>query len=246
MCWIKLSGSDHAFSIWQSEKLLGPYKLIESSYQPDNHHVGDFDMISDEETGQGYIWFDADHNYILGMRLTDDYLHAAEEVSRSYLNLHPPFTREAPALFSHQGKKYMFTSGMTGYVPNQSDCASSDSWATVFLSISDPYVQDDTSASFNSQISKVFRVEGTDQWIAMADRWLPEYPVDARLADVFRRAIAMRYDPEHYQATQAECQEMIAGNALETANTAIADYIWLPVEWNDGNPVLHWKNSWKL
>ena len=80
----------------------------------------------------------------------------------------------------------------------------------------------------------------------MADRWLPEYPVDARLADAFRRAIAIRYDSEHYHATQEECQEMIAGNALETANAAIADYIWLPVEWIDGRPVLRWKDSWKL
>lgn len=245
--WIKLSGSESAFAIWQADQLLGPYSMVENHYQPGNHRIGDFDMISDSRTGNGYIWFDADHSCILCMKLSDDYLHAEQEVSRSYPDLHPPFTREAPALFEHQGKKYMLTSGMTGYVPNQSDSAVSDSWENPFVSLGDPHIQDDSRASFNSQISKVFKVEGREnRFIAMADRWLPEYPVDARRADVFRRAVAMRYDPEHYQATETECREMIEGNVLETAHTAIADYVWLPVEWENDRPVIRWREKWSV
>ncbi|MCR5811516.1 MAG: hypothetical protein K6G34_09090 [Lachnospiraceae bacterium] len=60
---------------------------------------------------------------MLCMELSDDYLRAKKEVCRSYAGLFPPFTREAPALFEAFGRKYMVTSGMTGYVPNKSDSA---------------------------------------------------------------------------------------------------------------------------
>ena len=104
---------------------------------------------------------------------------------------------EAPALFEADGKKYMLTSGMTGYVPNQSDSAQAQSWDSAFTSLGDPHIDDDSRASFNSQISKIFRIEGTDRFVAMADRWLPEYHVDARVADLFTRVIAGSYDSAH-------------------------------------------------
>jgi len=140
----------------------------------------------------------------------------------------------------------MLTSGMTGYVPNRSDSAVCESWDGVFESLGDPHVNDASYASFNSQISKIFRVEGTDRFIAMADRWLPGTPVDARLADVFTRVIAGTYDPAHYQATDAERREMYAVNKMENANTSIADYVWLPIEWENGRPVLRWQDKWTV
>ena len=247
VCWIKLSGPEAAFTIWQADTLLGPYTMVENLYNPGGHKAGDFDMVSDEATGKGYIYFDADHASMLCMALTDDYLHAAAEVARSYADLTPPFTREAPALFAANGKKYMLTSGMTGYVPNQSDSAAADAWDKPFTSIGDPHVDDASKASFNSQISKVFKVEGRDGlFIAMADRWLPGTPVDARLADIFTRVIAGNYAPDKYQATDAERREMYAANVLETANTSIAEYVWLPVTFHGDRPEIHWKDSWRL
>lgn len=245
VCWIKLSGPEAAFTIWQADRLLGPYTMVENLYNPGGHKAGDFDLIADPDTGKGYLYFDADHAAMLCMELTDDYLHAAKEAAKSYAGLHPPFTREAPALFAANGKKYMLTSGMTGYVPNRSDSAAADAWDAVFTPLGDPHLNDASCASFNSQISKIFRVEGTNQWIAMADRWLPEYPVDARIADLFTRVIAGTYDAEHYQATDEERREMYAGNVMETARTEIADYVWLPIEWKDGRPCLRWQDAWK-
>ena len=244
VCWIKLSGPEAAFTIWQADQLLGPYEMVENIYNPGGHKAGDFDLIADPETEKAYLYFDADHRAMLCMELTEDYLHAEKELARSYPDLRPPFTREAPALFEHGATKYMLTSGMTGYVPNRSDSACCDRWDGVFRSIGDPHVEDDSNASFNSQISKIFRVEGTDTWIAMADRWLPGTPVDARLADVFTRVIAGTYDPARYQATEAERREMYAANKLETADTSVAEYVWLPIQWEDGRPVLRWQAQW--
>jgi len=254
VCWIKLSGPEAAFTIWQADSLLGPYEMVENLYNPGGHKAGDFDMVADAETGKGYIYFDADHKSMLCMSLTEDYLHADVEIASSYPNMTPPFTREAPALFEAKGRKYMVTSGMTGYVPNKSDSAAADSWEDVFMSMGNPHVADDTNASFNSQISKIFKVEGKeDRFVAMADRWLPEYHVDSRIADLFTRVIAGTYEPEKYQATDAERKEMYAGNVLETAETRIADYVWLPVqiiepsaEQAEKGISIHWKDSWSI
>lgn len=245
VCWIKLSGPEAAFTIWQADRLLGPYELVENLYNPGGHKAGDFDLIADSETGKGYLYFDADHSAMVCMELTDDYLHATREASRSYPDLHPPFTREGPALFEANGRKYMLTSGMTGYIPNRSDSAAADTWDGVFASLGDPHVGDASRASFNSQISKVFRVEGTDLLIAMADRWVPEYRVDARIAGLFTRVVASTYDPEHYQASEEERREIYAANVLETARTEISDYVWLPIAFEDGAPRLRWRDEWR-
>lgn len=244
VCWIKLSGPEAAFTVWQADRLLGPYEMVENLYNPGGHKAGDFDLIADPDSGKAYLYFDADHSAMLCMELTEDYLHAEQEQARSYPDLKPPFTREAPALFEKDGVKYMLTSGMTGYVPNRSDSACCGRWNGVFQPMGNPHVEDASHASFNSQISKIFRVEGTDTFIAMADRWLPGTPVDARLAEVFTRVIAGTYDPARYQATEAERQEMYAANKLEAADTSIADYVWLPIQWENGRPVLRWREQW--
>ena len=247
VCWIKLSGPEAAFTIWRSDALLGPYEMVENLYNPGGHKAGDFDMIADAETGKGYIYFDADHKSMLCMSLTEDYLHANMEIANSYPNMTPPFTREAPALFEANSRKYMLTSGMTGYVPNMSDSALADGWEDVFVSLGNPHVADETNASFNSQISKIFKVEGKENcFIAMADRWLPGYHVDSRIADLFTRVIASTYAPDKYQATDAERKEMYAANVMETAETCISDYVWLPIEWESDKPILRWYKEWHI
>lgn len=247
VCWIKLSGPEAAFTVWQANHLCGPYEMIEDYYNPGGHKVGDFDLIADEKTGKGYLYFDADHKSMLCMELSEDYLHAEKELARNYPDLHPPFTREAPALFEYDGMKYMLTSGMTGYIPNRSDAAVSEDWGKVFKSIGDPHVSDSSCASFNSQISKVFQVEGTEGlFIAMADRWVPGYHVNAEIADLFTRVIAENYDPEHYSASDEERQDMYKANVLENADTSIADYVWLPFRVTDGRVRIAWMDRWNL
>lgn len=89
-------------------------------------------------------------------------------------------------------------------------------------------------------------MEGTDLLIAMADRWVPEYRVDARIADLFTRVVASTYDPEHYHATEAERKEMYAANVLESARTEISDYVWLPVRFEGNTPKIDWCDQWKI
>ena len=130
---------------------------------------------------------------------------------------------------------------------NKSDSAVADAPDKPFVSIGDPHVDDAGRASFNSQISQVFKVpEKKDLYIALADRWVPDYPVDGKLADLLERCTAQRFDPEHYKATPEEMQIMMQSPMLSSANTSRADYVWLPITFEDSKPKIHWRDSWKL
>ncbi len=247
VCWIKLSGAEACFVILSAENILGPWQVEKESYSPLGMKVGDFDIIRDETSGKHFLYMDADHAAIVCFELSEDGLAVRQEVSRSYEGLHPPFCREGVSLFEHNGMKYMLSSGMTGYIPNQSDCAQAACWTDEFLPIGNPHVDDPTLSSFNSQISKIFRVEGKNHlFIAMADRWVPDYPVDARRAMSIRNAIASRYDPDHYPATDADRSEVANSPMLTSANTSIADYVWLPIEMIEGKPRIKWYDTWRI
>lgn len=247
VCWIKLSGEEACFTVLSSDKLSGPYKMEKNEYYPLGQKVGDFDLVEDEDTGKAYLFMDADHSGIVCMELSEDYLEVLGEVSRQYEGLHAPFCREAPAVFKRNEKIYMLTSGMTGYIPNPSDSAVSDSYQDSFTSMGNPHVNDMSKASFNSQISKVFKVPGKkDLYIALADRWVPEYVVDEKRSDLIMRGIASRYEPEKYQISQEEQKELMNSPMLGSADTSIADYVWLPLRFEGEKVWIDWHDEWKV
>ncbi|MFV0363653.1 MAG: family 43 glycosylhydrolase [Suipraeoptans sp.] len=247
VCWIKQSGEEACFLILESDAFKGPYTIIAENYRPFGMKVGDFDIYKESEDEKAYLFMDADHKGIIGLTLSDDYRSAERKISWQYRDLHAPFCREAVAVFKRKEKYYMLTSGMSGYVPNKSDAAIADTVEDVFQSIGDPHVRDESRASFNSQISQVFKVPGKkDCYIALADRWVPEYPVDAKRADLIERSIASHYEPEKYQVTAEEQKEVLNSPMLESANTSIADYVWLPITFEDDTVRIEWHDTWRI
>lgn len=117
-----------------------------------------------------------------------------------------------------------------------------------------PHVEDASNASFNSQISQVFQVPGKkDLYIALADRWVPEYLMDARKTDIFRRAIAASYEPENFQVTEEERRIWQQRPATEKTNTSMSDYIWQPLRFTEpdeehpaGKVYIDWQEEWKI
>ena len=75
---------------------------------------------------------------------------------------------------------------------------------------------------------------------------MPDYPVDAKLADILERCTAQRFAPERYKATPEEMQLMTQSPMLDSANTSRADYVWLPVIFEGGVPKIYWHDSWKI
>ena len=246
VAWIKLSGEEACFLVMQADRFLGPYEIMRENYKPLGCKAGDFDIVQDTESGKSYLYMDADHKGVVCVEMAEDLLSAEKKVSEQYVNLIPPFCREGIALFERAGRKYMLTSGMTGYIPNQSDSAVSEAWDAPFFSKGDPYVDDESQSSFNSQFTQIFKLPGRDVYIALSDRWVPDYPVDAKRADLLRRCIASRYDPKNYQATEEEQAELATAPMMETANTSLADYVWLPISFDGCRVRIRWQDRWTV
>lgn len=242
--WLKYCDKNH-FAVLTADNLLGPYTLINPMLRPDGRQAGDFDLAVDDKTGTGYIYVELDHKEVLVYQLNDDYTDVTDTKAVIYTGLNPPFAREGVTHFAHKGKHYILTSGMIGYVPNPSEVAVSDHWMGPFSVLGDPHVDDSSCASFNSQASCAFQVAGTDKIIVMADRWVPEYVMTKERYDSFVRAIGQNYD-KSLKASFKDMINMLSSPMMGSADTSIANYVWLPVEWDGDMPRIYWRDRWNL
>lgn len=247
--WVKLSGNDACFALFSSDALTGPYRLEREAYRPFDLEVGDFDIARDEDTGKRYLFLTSGQKGVVTLELTRDGLGAERCVTSSYAGLHAPFTREGIAVFEREGMKFMLTSDMTGYIPNQSDAAAAQRWTDSFQPVGDPFPDDASLSSYNSQFTQVLRIPGAEpEYIALCDRWVPDYPMEREKELMFRRVIASHYDPAHYSCTGGEQSIFEAAPGLETADTSKADYVWLPIRFvqdeRSVRPVIDWTDRW--
>ncbi len=241
--WLKYCDKSH-FAVLTAESLLGPYTLVEPFLQPYGRKAGDFDLAADLTTGQGYLYVELDHEEVVVCKLNSGYTNVSEEYAVIYSGLHPPFAREGVTHFAHGGRHYLLTSGMSGYVPNPSEIAVSDSFMGPFTVLGDPHVGDTSAASFNSQASCAFHLAGTEHIILAADRWVPDYVMTKERYDSFVRAIGSRYD-KSLKASFADMKTMMTSPMIGSADTSRANYVWLPVEWHEGKPAIRWRDEWK-
>ncbi len=137
------------------------------------------------------------------------------------------------------GKHYLITSGTTGYLPNPSEVAVSDTWHGPYTVLGNPHVYDSSDTSFHSQISSVFKVPGKkDLYIALADRWLPnEMDKDYhRYSKIYELLFQGRRD--EIDLSQIDL------NMVE--NTSIADYVWLPLRFEGEKVCIDWLDEWRI
>lgn len=236
--WMKVMGERDIqyMVVATSSEITGPYELVNKKLHPGGMNSGDFDLF--EDNGKGYIVFERVHKDMIVMELTDDYLDVTIDYSVHFPRKCPPFVREAPALFKKDGKLYMFTSGTTAKFPNPSEVAVSDTMHGEWKVLGDPHINDKKHTSFDSQISCVFKVEGTDKYIAMADRWLVDLPED--MPDIQKI-----YECIFDETIESEFRGFDV-DSLTEKNTSIARYVWLPVKFIDGMPCLEWFDEWTL
>ncbi|MFC0878693.1 glycoside hydrolase family 43 protein [Saccharicrinis sp. FJH2] len=154
-----------------------------------------------DDDGKAYHIHASEENLTLHIaELTPDYTGFTGKWTRVF----PMGHNEAPAIFKHQGKYYMITSGCTGWDPNAARSAVAESIWGPWQALGNPCVGEDSDLTFHSQSTFVLPVPGKeDAYIFMADRWRPRNPVDGR-------------------------------------------YIWLPLEFENGKPVLKWYDKWDL
>ena len=137
-----------------------------------------------DDDGKAYHIHAAEENLTLNIsELTDDY----QDFTGRYLHLFPAGHNEAPALFKHQGKYYLLTSGCTGWTPNAARSFVADSIWGPWRSLGNPCVgvnpQNNLGPekTFGGQSTYVYPVPGkSGAFIAMFDMWRPRNPIDGR------------------------------------------------------------------
>lgn len=239
VCWLKIMNKDQTQSetVLTADNLFGPYTKVREGLRPLGMSAGDFDLAVAED-GKAYYYFERVHSETICADLTEDYTDVTGYYSTHFPRSGPPYVREATAHFVRRGKHYLITSGTTGYLPNPSEAAIADTWHGPYTVLGDPHPEDESQTSFHSQISSVFKVPGKkDLYIACADRWLPEamdkqYPV---YREMFEKIFSGRAEEFDFSRMGAQVVE----------NTAIADYVWLPITFEGDKPVIHWLDSWR-
>ena len=227
----------HYAIILTSKSIKGPFKLVKDRYNPNGFAFGDFELVYDEPNDKAYLIYERPHSELIITPLTDDYMGVEEDNYKSYFqNGHPPFIREAPATFVHNNQIYMITSGTTAKFANPSEVAVANDYMGDWKVLGDPHKNDKKRTSFDSQISCVFKhPQREDLYIAMADRWLVDLPDDLpNMEEVFEGMF-----------DQTKKQIPFDMKAVTKKNTSIADYVWLPIKFEDGMPVIYWHDQWR-
>lgn len=242
--WLKIMGpcDIQYMVVAQSDNIKGPFRIINKKIHPGGMNSGDFDLVKMND-GRAYIVFDRVHYDMVVMDLTEDYLDTTANYSEHYYRRCPPYVREAPAVFFHNGKGYVFTSGTTGYFPNQSETAVFDDIHGEWSVLGDPYINDKKHTSFDSQICSVFKhPKYEDLYIAMADRWLTDLPDN--MPDITKIYAAM-FDNECDDEIKQKYRSFPL-DSLTKQNTSLADYVWLPITFENDIPKLYWQDEWRI
>ena len=253
VAWLKIMcGTTSQFmSVLQSDHFLGPYEFVRKIYKPLEMDTGDFALAIDSETKKAYFIFDRPHFEVVTATLTDDYTAVTGEFSEHYTDLIPPFSREAPAWFRRNGKHYLITSGTSGYYPNPSQVCVFDDWHGAYTDLGNPCIGDKDGTSFYGQFTCVLQLPGTDQYIAMADRWKPTAFGKWMSRQYYKMVKKAMSGPQGERFKNPDKGPKSVGELpkrllTHMENTSIARYVWLPVEWDGDKPVIRWHDEWKL
>lgn len=248
VAWLKIMGEPSCFAVLTAKDILGPYTMVNPRVNPCGQEVGDFDLAVDPNTKKAYLYSEKPHTVIYCAELNTEYTDASGAYSEHFTHSGPPEAREAPAHFSRGGIHYLITSGTTGYHPNPSEIAWAIDWHGPWVVSGNPHVEDKSSTSFNSQITSVFRhPQKKDLYIALADRWLPDLPQTE--GNEFATGEAYTKLQEKFRSifdTEIEFVFTEEDAAAMKINSSLSDYVWLPIEFRDGQAFIEWKDEWRV
>ncbi len=254
VCWLKIMQKDGLQTevVLTADKITGPYTTVKTGLRPLGMSAGDFDLVVAPD-GKAYYYFERVHSETICADLTNDYTDVTGYYSTHFPHSHPPYVREAVAHFTYNHKQYLITSGTSGYYPNPSEVAIADTFHGPFRVLGNPHRNDTTNTSFYSQISSVFKVEGKKNlYIACADRWLPER-TDLLYED-YAQIFDLSYSGNGDEEKLAELRKEFRNKYGEiVTNTSIADYVWLPLKFEEpseehpeGMVYIDWMDEWKI
>ncbi len=160
-----------AVGVAVADKPEGPFEYLRS-FRPHGCDSRDMTVFRDDD-GSGWLIYSSERNDTLHVgRLTDDYTDVAGDFTRVMAGRR----REAPAVFRHEGRLYLITSGCSGWFPNPSETAVADRMTGPWTVLGDPFAGDAEGTSFRSQSTFVLPRAGgeADEYMYMGDRWEPK------------------------------------------------------------------------
>lgn len=244
VCWLKIMQVDgsQTETVLTADNFLGPYTKVKENLRPLGMNAGDFDLVVNPSDGKAYYYFERVHSELICADLTEDYTGVTGYYSTHFPHPYPPFVRESPAHFYRNNLHYLVTSGTTSYYPNPSEVACSPVYHGPFEVLGNPHVDDESNTSFHSQITSVFKHPGKkDLYIALADRWITEYPLGVastyeEVADIFER---------YFNSASLE-KPKLEKVTDDNINTSVANYVWLPFRFDGKMAYLDWKDDWRV
>ena len=247
VAWLKIMAGEVSqfMSVMQADDFMGPYTFVHKIYKPNQMDTGDFALVIDEKTKKAYFIHERPHFELVTAELSDDYTEVNGVYSEHYTNLLPPYTREAPTYFVKDGRRYLFTSGTSGYYPNKSQVCVFDDFHGEYKDLGNPHIGDDSNTSFSSQITCVLKVPGKELYIACADRWMPGKMAVKMSAQVI--AGMERHFKDYQPDTSPREASPLPGKELKhSEKTCKSTYVWLPIEWQGEKPVIKWHDEWRI
>lgn len=176
--WLHVDSHNYAKAaagVAVSDTPNGKFEYLESM-RPNDQMSRDMTLFKDDD-GKAYHIYSSEENQTLYISLlTDDYLKPAGKFTRNFIDQ----AREAPAVFKHNNKYYIISSGCTAWDPNQAEYAVADSIMGEWKVMGNPCVGKDADKTYYGQSTAVIKVEGKDEYIAMFDKWNKTDLIDSR------------------------------------------------------------------
>lgn len=168
--WMHIESPDYEKAhagVAVADSPIGPFTYL-GSIKPNGGDSRDQTIFKDTD-GRAYHVCSSEWNKTLCISLlSDDYTRPSGQYVHRFVGL----SREAPALFKHRGRYYMFSSGCTGWDPNIAKWAEADSIMGHWQMHDNPCSGRDADKTFYAQSTFVLPVEGCPgAFIAMFDRW---------------------------------------------------------------------------
>lgn len=177
--WAHIDSPDYgkaAAGVAISDSPTGPFTYL-GSFRPNNAMSRDQTLFLDDD-GKAYHICASENNKTLYIsELSDDFLRPTGRFTRNFIGQ----SREAPAVFKHEGKYYIISSGCTGWDPNQAELAVADSIMGKWSVLGNPCVGKDADKTFYAQSTYVQQVFGKKGcYVAMFDKWNKKDLQDSR------------------------------------------------------------------
>jgi hypothetical protein len=175
--WMHIDSEDYSYAragVAVSDSPTGPFEYL-GSLRPHGHMSRDMTLFKDDD-GRAYLFFSSENNVTLHVALlSDDYLEPTPEWKRLFVDR----SREAPAVFKHEGRYFIVSSGCTGWDPNPAEYAVADTIMGDWEVKGSPCTGEGCDVTFHSQSTFVLPV-APGRFIFMADRWRPADLPDSR------------------------------------------------------------------